>query len=218
MNQKTKLLGIGTMLCAALFLTLSASLAGAGTTRAANGPTVTKIRVNGLSADTFLTDGDTMGGLNVGRDQIADTTALDFSYATPDAEDPDIVILIQGSGEIPNSAFTISRATAHLAVTTPFPITRCVVNIVTADFTCDPGDPITFDLTWVKNGFGSIHMKIQQTETFGPVTTKSNGEYESVTAAVNGTWTGHSASDMLGNLVDSKNKTNFREVTVEANP
>ena len=93
MKTKTKLLVISSILSAALFLNLPASEA---TTKVANRPTITKIRVNGLSADMFLVDGDTNGFLNVGRDQIANTTMLDFSYATPDAVDPDIVILVQG--------------------------------------------------------------------------------------------------------------------------
>ena len=42
--------------------------------------------------------------------------------------------------------------------------------------------------------------------------------YESRTATVNGTWTGHTALDLLGNLVDAKNNTNVREITLEANP
>jgi len=220
MNTKTKFLSIGITLSAALCLTLLASQAGAGRVQSAHAPTVTKIRVNGLSSDTFLFDGDTgtNGFLNVGRDEIANTTTIDFSYATPDTADPEIVILVQGSGEIPNSAFTTSATTAHLAVTTPFPSHRCVVNIITAVFVCDDGDPITFDLTWVKNGFASIHEKTQRTETYGPVTTKFKGEYVSVAANVNGTWTGHIASDMFGNLVDSKGNTNIREITLAANP
>jgi hypothetical protein len=217
MNTKTKLLGIITML-SFIFLTLPASEPNTETTQAPKGPTLTKIRANGLSSDTFLVDGDTNGFLNVSRDEIANTTSLDFSYATPDPLDPDIVILVQGAGEIPNSAFTISLTEAHLAVTTSFPFNRCVVNIVTAVFNCDPGTPITFDLIWARNGFGSVHEKTQRTETFGPVSIRFKGEYESRTAIVNGTWTGHTALDMLGNLVDSKNNTNVREITLEANP
>ena len=47
--------------------------------------TVTKIRVNGIAADTFLSDPNTgtQGFLNVSHDQINNTSALDFSYATP---------------------------------------------------------------------------------------------------------------------------------------
>jgi hypothetical protein len=220
MKTKTKLLGISSMLIAVLFLTLPASEASTEKTPAPNQPTVTKIKVNGFSCDTFLFDGDTNtnGFLNVGRDEIANTTAIDFSYLTPDPNDPEIVILIQGAGEIPNNTFTISLTEAHLAVTTPFPSHYCVVNIVTGVFDCEDGAPITFDLTWVGNGFGSIREKTHRTETYGPLTTVFKGEYESRTATVNGTWTDHTASDLLGNLVDSKNNLNIREITLAANP
>ena len=93
-----------------------------------------------------------------------------------------------------------------------------MVNIVTAYFDCDPGTPITFDLTWATNGIGVIHEKTQRTETYGPLTTRFKGEYESRTATVSGTWTEHIALELLGNLVDSKNNTNTREITMEANP
>lgn len=218
MKTKTKLLGISLMLSAVLFLSLSPSEASTATTKLPQQPTITKIRVHGLSTLTFLVDGDTMGFLNVGRDEIANTTTIDFSYATPDPDDPEIVILVQGSGEIPNSTFTISLTEAHLAVTTPFPSHRCVVNIVTADYDCDDGVPITFDLTWARNGIGVVHEKIDRTETFGPLTTRLKGEYEQRTATVNGTWTEHIALDLTGYLTDSKNRTNFREITLEANP
>ncbi len=215
MKTKMKILSILTLLSAVIYFNFPVLPA-----KATGGGTKTTIRMNGLSADMFLVEEatGTAGFLNVGRDEIANTTILDFSYATPDTVDPEIVYLIQGSGEIPNSAFTISSTTAHLAVTTPFPSHYCVVNFVTADYDCEDSTPITFDLTWVKNGYGSIHEKGQRTQTFGPVTIKFKGEYESVTALVNGSWTGHISSDNFGNLVDSKNNTNIREITLAANP
>ena len=97
----------------------------------------------------------------MGRDEIANTTTIDFSCATPDTVDPEIVILVQGSGEIPNGAFNISATTARLAVTTPFPSHRCVVNIITDVFDCDDGDPITFDLTWVKESGLDILLRAE---------------------------------------------------------
>jgi hypothetical protein len=215
MKTKTKMLGIGLMLSAVLFLTIPVSKASNATKQ---GPTKTNIRVHGLSTLTFLNDGETNGFLNVGRDEIADTTMIDFSYATPDPDDPEIVILVQGAGEIPNNSFSISLTEARLAVTTPFPSHHCVVNIVTADFDCDDGVPITFDLTWASNGIGVIHEKVDRTETFGPLTTKFKGEYEQRTATVNGTWTDHTAFDLIGYLTDSRNKTNTREIALEANP
>jgi hypothetical protein len=51
--MNTKSLRISALLSAALFLTLSVSQADVETTQALNGATVTKIRVNGLSADMF---------------------------------------------------------------------------------------------------------------------------------------------------------------------
>ena len=63
---------------------------------------VTRIIVNGRSATVFLLDSaGTNGFLTVTQDQIANTVGLDFSYATPDAVNPDLYILFQGSGQIP---------------------------------------------------------------------------------------------------------------------
>ena len=213
MKTKMKIFSILTMLSAVIYFTFPAVPA-----KATGGGTKTTIRMNGLSADTFLVEESTNTNrfLNVGRDRIANTTMLDFSYATPDTVNPEIVYLIHGSGEIPNSALTISSMTAHLAVTTAFPVNYCAVNLVTADFNCEDSTPITFNLTWVKNGYGSLHEKTQRTETFGPVTIKYKAEYDSVTAKVNGIWSGHYASELFGNLVDTKNNTNTREITVAA--
>jgi len=118
MQTKTKMLGISTLVSAALFLTLSAAQASVEMTQAPNGTTVTKINVNGHFADTFLLDGNTSGSLTASKDEIANTSALDFSYANLDPTNPDLIILIQGAGAIPNSAFTITSTTAHLVLTT----------------------------------------------------------------------------------------------------
>src|SRR5881394_2415284 len=98
-----------------------------------------QIRVNGASATVLLFDTDgTNGFLTVTQDQIANTSALDFSYATPDPSDPDFANLYQGAGEIPNAAYTLSASAAHLALTTPPPfVTHCRVNLVTGEFTCE---------------------------------------------------------------------------------
>ena len=221
MKTTMKLLGIMTMLSVVIFLNFPASPIGAEPLQQSQNVSANmKIKINGLSSDTFLFDADTNtnGFLNVGRDEIANTTSLDFSYATPSTTDPEIVYLIHGMGEIPNSAFTTNSTTSHLSVTTAFPVSSCVVNLVTGVFDCTTGTPLTFDLTWVKNGYGSIHEKTQLTQTDGPVTVKFKGEFESVTAIVNGTWTGHTATNLFGNLVDSKNQTNIREITIETNP
>jgi hypothetical protein len=118
--------------------------------------TVTVIRQNGLNSDTLLTDASTgtNGFLQVSRDQITNTTAMDFSYATPTAN-PLFIVITQGAGPIPNSAYTQSDTVAHLTLAaTPFPITRCTVNTDTGDFTCATGGPsIAWNLTWEANGF-----------------------------------------------------------------
>jgi len=178
---------------------------------------VTRIIVNGRSATVFLLDSaGTNGFLTVTQDQIANTVGLDFSYATPDAVNPDLMILFQGSGQIPNSSFTESASSAQLSVTTPadYPINRCVIDQNTGYATCAPSSPLAFDMTWLQNGFGNIHEQIKRVETLGPVTTKVNAEYTTVTATVNGTWGGRSAPDLSGDLTDSGGKTYIREITV----
>jgi hypothetical protein len=179
---------------------------------------VTRSYVNGLFAELFLVDGDTNGGLFASRDEVTNTSSLQFSYASPDPTDSNLVILIQGVGEIPNSSFQITRTAAHLAVTTPFPVTKCIVNLTTGDFTCEPGTPRTFDLTWTKNGLGSVSERSVRVETFGPVTTKIQGEYQILLATVRGIWDGHLANGVRADLLDSQSKTMFREVTVKMRP
>ncbi len=177
----------------------------------------TTILVNGRSASVNLVDGaGTNGFLTVTQDQIANTTALDFSYATPDATNPDLAILYQGAGAIPNSAFTVGTSTARLALTTPadYSVTRCVVNLNTGGFTCAPSGPLGFDLSWVKNGFGTVHEKTKRVETLGPVTTKVNAEYTTATATVDGTFGGRMATSLGGDLTDSESRTYIREITV----
>jgi hypothetical protein len=220
MNTKTKALTIVTILSAALFFSLSASRASVATTVTPTGATKTTIRVNGLSADVLLVDGDTLGFLNASRDEIANTSALDFSYARPDATDPAFVILIQSAGAIPNNAFTIDSTSAHLAVATSFEVTRCDVNIIEGTFICAPTTPVTFDLTWVRNGFTSVHEKLtRREETLGPLlSTKIQGEFDSVSATVNGTFGGHTSESNSGNLLDTKSHTILREITLAPNP
>ncbi|MBA3465085.1 MAG: hypothetical protein H0T46_34445 [Deltaproteobacteria bacterium] len=186
------------------------------TTQQAIGGHTTVIRVNGSSATVLLVDDDgTNGFLTVTEDQISGTSALDFSYATPDPTNPDIAILYQGAGQIPNSAYTQGGTSASLDFTTggSFEATRCVVNLVTAEFECAPAEPLTFDLTWTQNGFGSVHEKCKRTETMGPVTTRINSEFTTVTATVDGAWGAHSSTDLNGELTDSQSRTYLREIT-----
>lgn len=205
---------------AALFLILAAARANVETAQASNGTTVTRILVNGRSADVLLVDNITgaQGFVSATEDQIAQTAALDFSYAFPHPTDPDLLILIQGAGEIPLTAYTSTATTARLALTTPpsYFVNRCVLNVITAEYTCAPTDPITFDLTWVRNGIGSISEKTKRVETFGPFTTRFQGEYISYSASVNGTFGGHTAVDLAGNLLDTQSRTSIREITMEA--
>jgi hypothetical protein len=179
--------------------------------------TTTKIRVNGRSAFAILFDAPTQtnGFLNASKDQIANTSALDFAYATPSTTDPDIVILIQGAGEIPNSAFVTTTSSATLSLTTPFPVTRCEVSLETGDFECAETTPISFDLTWVQDGFAEVHEKIKRTEKLGPVTTKFKGEFDQRSTLIDGTWDGRVAENMNGNLLDTQNVTVIREITVQ---
>ena len=178
---------------------------------------VTRIRTNGQATDTLLTDPDTgaTGGLNVSRDEIANTTFLDFSYVTPTA-DPDIVILTQGAGEIPNSAYTQTDTSAHLLLN-DFPTTSCTINLITGDFACTEGEPIDFDLTWTANGFSVVEERCHRTETLGPLTTKTKGEFVERSALVSGTWNGNSGENMSGHLTDTRESTVVREITMQMN-
>jgi len=182
--------------------------------------TVTKIRVNGIAADTFLSDPNTgtQGFLNVSHDQINNTSALDFSYATPTA-DPVIIVLTQGAGAIPNSAYTRTNDTAHLLLaSTPFDITRCTVNTDTGDVNCVTGGPsIAFDLFWELNGFASVDVYERRTEVTGPLTTKFTGNFLERSALVNGTWNGNTANDISGHITDTESKTVIREITMQMN-
>jgi hypothetical protein len=193
MHTKTKLLSISTLVSATLFLTLSAAQASVERTQAPNGATTTKIKVNGQFAELFLIDGNTHGALVVTKDQVTNTSAIDFSYATPDPTNPDQVILTQGAGAIPNSTFTITSTTAHLMVTVSnsasFLINHCIINTVTGSFDCSSlGTPKSFNLTWVVDGLGTVDETTKRVETMGPVTTKFKGTFTIETANVNGTW------------------------------
>jgi hypothetical protein len=217
MDTRTKALGVSVVSSAlVLLLVAEASQAGVETARAANGAETTKISTNGRSAFALLSAGDTNGFLNASYDEIADTSALDFAYATPDGTDPDLVILIAGAGEIPNEAFTITRTTAHLTVTTPFLVTRCVVSLETGFFDCAPGSSVTFDLVWARSGISTVLEKTKRVETLGPVITKFHGEYEQLSASVSGTWDAYAAADMFGELFDSKGTTLVREMTIKS--
>jgi hypothetical protein len=220
MNAKAKSLSMMTMLGAVLLLPLSASQAGVEKSQSANGGTATRIRTNGRIAFVNLADGGTAGFLLVSRDLVSGTSALDFSYATTNPDNQDIVFLWQGAGEIPNSAFTNAPnwSSARLAVTTPFPVIRYEINRVTGQVTSTPWPPITFDLTWVSDGFYTSFQRAEIRETFGPVRRYFTGAYSRVSASVSGTWDGHNLTNGFGALDDSQNNTLLREILIEPNP
>jgi len=185
------------------------------TTQAANGATVTRIKVNGQFSTTFLSSGDVRGILTASRDRVANTSALDFSWVQPTTTE-NVVLLVQGAGAIPNSALTMTSTSVHLAVTTSFPIFECLINTMTGESTCAEGSPRSFDLTWVKNGLGSTTEKTTRRETFGPVTTKFSGQFVSETADAAGTWGTFAGTDCfsLCNISDTQSTTIIREITV----
>lgn len=176
---------------------------------------VTVIKVNGRFATVLLADTGTNGIVTASKDGITNTTALDFSYVEPHATDPTLLVFLQGAGQIANNKFTINGQTASLNVTTPFAVTRCEVVAETGEvLPCTTSAPITFNLTWVNNLFGSLQEKTKRLQVFGPVTTKFEGEVKSRTATVTGTWTGHTAASLDGELLQTVNTTLTREITM----
>lgn len=232
MYTKTKLLRITTMVCAALLLTLAAAPARIEKALSANNNMVTTMRMSGRSADIILFDAERNinGFLNASKDNITGNTFLEFGYSTAHLTDPDILVIFQGFGEIPDTGFTITSvsaqlASANLAVTTPdsFLVNYCEVNQTNGEFFCVlTDDTFTFDLTWIKTSFGMVQEKVNRIVTFGPITTKFQGQFVSFTANVNGTWSDRlgvtNVSNLAGNLTDSQNSSVFREITVQANP
>jgi hypothetical protein len=189
---------------------------------------VTHITVNGQFASAIFFDPSgtgTNGGMTASRDQLTNTSALDFSWGTPDPTTPDQIILIFGSGPIPNAAFTISvgpkKSTAHVAVTVSnsadFQILRCVFNNVTGDFSCvAPSAPITFDVTWVTDGFSTLTEHTEFLETLGPITTRFQGSFTEQSGEVNGSWGGHTSVNNSGDLLDTHSQSASRDITVAA--
>ena len=162
------------------------------------------------------------GFVSVERNEIANTTNLRFGYAFPDQNDPSTTLFFQGEGEIPNGAFTITSASARLTMTTPdsFFVLRCVITGVIGDpgaYTCAPATtPLTFDLTWIKDGYGTVRETSTRVETLGSVTTRVRRQYNQLTANASGTWeelNEHAGTNMIGYL------TNLQDATIDkANP
>src|SRR5215216_2668619 len=82
MYTKTKLLRIVVIISAALFLRLVALPVKAERTQALNSNTVTRYRVNGLSAHAFLISDHSQEFVFPTKDEVANTTALDFGFST----------------------------------------------------------------------------------------------------------------------------------------
>jgi hypothetical protein len=184
-----------------------------GTTGVLEAETI-RVEVNGKFAFTFLQDGDTNGSLTASRDLITNVKTLDFTYVIPDPANPDVVTFIQGAGTIPNNSFQVSHSSAELHVTTPFPVTSCVIDNVTGEATCSTSAPIRFDLSWVRDGFTTIRETTDRRITSGPVTEHFEGTLKRWSAIVNGSWTGHTASNVNGDLMDTENTTVTREITI----
>jgi hypothetical protein len=124
------------------------------------------------------------------------------------------VTFIQGAGTIPNNSFQVSHTTAELHVTTPFPVTLCIINNNTGVATCGASPPIRFDLSWAGDGLFALRETTDRRLTFGPVTEHFEGTVKRWSAIVNGSWTGHTASDVIGDLLDTDSTTVTREITV----
>ena len=159
------------------------------------------------------------GFVNVTYDEIANKTLLTFAYVVPDPDNPNLAIFINGDeAEIPNSAFTIDLSSARLVLTTPdsYAITRCLADIETGEYTCAPTGPSTFDLTWTAGVTWSYEEKITRSETTGPVTRSTHGQFDEVSATASGTWDEHSGTNMTGYLTDARNISHLHEMSMKA--
>ena len=188
--------------------------------RRAEGGQATQVRADGRSALLLIDEVDRFASLTVTRDEIADATFLAFAYRFPDPTEANwSVLVIADEGQIPNNAFTVTSASAHLALTTPdsYVVTRCRVNDETGESTCAPAGPGTFDLTWTADGYRTLREHSTLVEVLGPTSTRVHGRREEVSATVTGTYDGRAATNAGGLLSDSENATLFREATIAAN-
>jgi hypothetical protein len=217
-QTKTRILSVASLAIAALCLTVSAAQA-----RQMN----TRITINGKFATVFLIDpaAGINGSLTVSKDQVANTTGLDFSYGFANPANPEQIILITGAGTIANDAFTITNTTAQLSVTVSdsppsFSFQSCIVDQNTGTVDCNPTSPESLAFTWAANGFATVVEKTDRTETFGPVTTHFKGTFSTQSANSAGTFGGHTNADSAsatGTLSQSQNMTLTKEITVPPN-
>lgn len=180
---------------------------------------VTVIRSKGSSAFANLFDPATQssGFLNVARDAVAGTTMIDFAWATPVPGDPRHVVLVQGAGEIANAAFTVDRDGAQLNVLTPFETVRCLVDIEDGVFDCAPAPALAFALSWTRIGQQREWRHTVSEVRMGPLTVRSQGQFEVNLASVAGTFAGLPATGGFGDLLESRGASVTREVRMKTN-
>lgn len=183
---------------------------------ASDGDQVTKTRTRGPMAFAVLTDEATQtnGFLSLSKDAVSGAASMDFAWVTPSTSNPDIVILVQGAGEIPGDAVTFGRMAGRLNLVTPFPTVRCEVSLETGEFDCASGPPLAFDLRWTRTGLFSEWRQTVSRTTIGPLTVHSQGQYESHDASATGIWANFVGQGMMGTLGDSKGNTVQREVVL----
>lgn len=179
---------------------------------------VTVVRMNGSSVFANLVDPATQssGFLNVARDAVAGSTALDFAWSTPVPGDPRHVVLVQGAGEIPNDAFAVNRDGAQLNVVTPFETVSCLVDIENGSFDCATGPALAFALVWTRIGQEREWRQTVSEVRLGPLTVRSQGQFELSSATVAGSFGGLPTSGVLGQLIDTRGATVTREVRMKA--
>jgi hypothetical protein len=220
-QTKKKLLGVTSLAIGALCLTVSAAQADARKTT---------IKINGQFATVFLVDpaAGINGDLTASKDNVANTSALDFLYEFANPANPEQIIRIIGAGTIPNDAFTITNGahmTAQLSVTVSdsppsFSLQSCIVDLNAGTVDCSPTSPESFAFTWTANGFATVDEKTGLTQTFGPVTEHVQGEFLSQSADSAGTWAGHTNADSASRtatLSDTHNTDVTRDITVPPN-
>jgi hypothetical protein len=210
-----------TLVTVAISLALFAMLYRVKQVYAANGAPDPVTRGKVQTAEFFFNDGPENGSVVVNQDELTGTTTLSFAHVYPDPDNSNQTIyIVSEEAEIPANAFTTNSTFAHLALTTPdtYPITRCVVDNETGEYTCEPTDPRTFDLSWLANDDSSDRSNATTVDIIGSVITRSSGRFDSVSATVNGTWDGRSAANMSGFLIHVENSSLFKNTRVQANP
>lgn len=222
MNTKTKYLTLITLAIAGLLVVLLATKANVATAQTPSGAIVTRMDMSNRWYSTSLDDAVTgaSGSVSVSVSEDTGSVWLDFRYVGPDPAYPDLWVFKLAIGQIPADALTFDRTSAHLALTTPTFITtiRCGPDPYTGEYDCLPTGPMTLDLTWVADGLYSYSAKVKSVETFGPLTTRFQGDYGSVSAPASGTWEGMTSYNAQGWISESRDKTSYREVTIVTNP